>query len=82
VKFRHEHEIGKNQFSRKARKGRQGKISKHEIRNSKQFLNDETQNEFNLPNRSDQNRRFEFSEFRIYLAAVCFGFSASDFGFS
>jgi hypothetical protein len=56
-----------------------GKNSKHEIRNSKQFLNDERQNEFNVPNRSDQNRRFEFSEFRTYLAAICFGFSASDF---
>jgi len=56
--------------------------SKHEIRNSKQFLNDERQNEFNVPNRRDRSRRFEFSAFRIYLAAICFGFSASDFGFS
>ena len=49
-------------------------ILKLEIRNSKQFLNDERQNEFNVPNKRDRNQRFEFSEFRIYLAAICFGF--------
>jgi len=46
------------------------RANKLEIRNSKQFLNDERQNEFNVPNRKDRNQRFEFSEFRIYLAAI------------
>jgi hypothetical protein len=56
--------------------------TKSEYRNSKQFQNDERQNKYNVPNRRDRNRRFEFSEFGINLAAVCFGFGASDFGFS
>src|SRR5262245_61513769 len=40
--------------------------TKSENRNSKQFLNDERQNELNVANRSDRNRRFEFSELSIY----------------
>src|SRR5262249_1346663 len=40
--------------------------TKSEYRNSKQFLNDERQNELNVANRSDRNRCFEFSELSIY----------------
>jgi len=52
---------------------------------SKQFQNDERQNQGNVPNRRERDRRFEFSEFVIYLAVVCFGprgrFRVSEFGF-
>jgi len=32
-------------------------------------------------NGKDRIQRFEFSEFEFYLAAFCFGFRYSDFGF-
>ena len=60
----------------------QRESTKSEARNSKQIHNDERQNRFNVPNKIDRIPRFEISDFEISLAWVCFGFRASDFGFS
>jgi hypothetical protein len=61
-----------------------GKIrsTKFESRNPKQIQNMTIKNNYNVSNKSGRNRYFEFSEFGVCLAAVCFGFGASDFGFA
>jgi hypothetical protein len=53
-----------------------------EARSSKQIQNDEKQNNYNAPNGKDRIHCFGFSDFEFILAPVCFGFRASDFGFS
>ena len=60
----------------------QKESTKSEARNSKQIQNDERQNTVNVPNKIDRIPRFGFSDFEISLAWVCFGFGASDLGFS
>jgi hypothetical protein len=53
-----------------------------EARSSKQIQNDEKQNNYNAPNGTDRIHCFGFSDFEFILASVCFGFRASDFGFT
>jgi hypothetical protein len=72
-------EFGLAQSSRKDAK-KEIEARNPNIKSRNNFQTNERQNAFNVPNKSDQNRRFEFSEFWIYSAAICFGFSASDFG--
>jgi hypothetical protein len=55
--------------------------TKFEARSSKQIQNDEKQNNYNAPNGTDRIHCFGFSDFEFILAAVCFGFRYSDFGF-
>jgi hypothetical protein len=59
-----------------------GENTKSEARNPKQIQNDERQNTINVPNKIDRIPRFGFFDFEISLASVCFGFGASDFGFT
>jgi len=55
---------------------------KHEIRNPKQIQMTEKKHQ-NVPNNPDSDLSFwDFLGVLIYLAAVCFGFRASDFEFA
>jgi hypothetical protein len=60
----------------------QRESTKSEARSSKQIQNDEKHNNYNAPNGTDQIDCFGFSDFEFIFAPVCFGFRASDFGFS
>jgi hypothetical protein len=56
------------------------KISKHEIRNSKQIQMTRKKRQ-NVPNNPDWIRRFGISLSFDLFGLLCFGFQASDFGF-
>jgi hypothetical protein len=60
----------------------QRKSTKSEARSSKQIQNDEKQNNYNAPNGTVRIHCFGFSDFEFILALVCFGFRASNFGFT
>jgi hypothetical protein len=56
--------------------------TKFEARSSKQIQNDKKQNNYNAPNGTDRIHCFGFSDFEFILAAVCFEFRYSNFGFT
>jgi hypothetical protein len=60
----------------------QRESTKSEARSSKQIQNDEKQNNYSAPNGTDRIPCFGLSDFEFILAPVCFGFHASNFGFT
>jgi hypothetical protein len=62
----------------KSARAKNAENRKFEARNSKQIQMLKTQK---IPNQVLRIRVLDFLGFWVYLAAVCFGFGASDFGF-